>query len=49
MGNLLVNQHVGMLFVDFTAQRPSRLRLNGVASIDAGDELGFAPKLGPET
>src|ERR687895_1932458 len=25
MGNLLVNPHVGMLFVDFTAQRPSRL------------------------
>src|SRR6201991_5317650 len=32
-GNLLVNPEVGMLFVDFTAKRPSRLRLNGVASI----------------
>ncbi|MEA2656738.1 MAG: uncharacterized protein QOI23_2103, partial [Chloroflexota bacterium] len=31
MGNLRVNPHVCMLFVDFTAQRPSRLRLNGVA------------------
>jgi hypothetical protein len=28
-----------MLFVDFTAERPSRLRLNGVASIDERDEL----------
>lgn len=39
MGNLLVNPHVGMLFVDFTAERPSRLRLNGMASIDEHDEL----------
>ena len=39
MGNLLVNPQVGMLFVDFTAQRPSRLRLNGVARIDEGDNL----------
>ena len=39
MGNLLVNPQVGMLFVDFTAQRPSRLRLNGLASIDERDEL----------
>ena len=31
-GNALVNPHVGLLFIDFTAQRPSRLRLNGVAS-----------------
>ena len=38
-GNLLVNPQVGMLFVDFTAERPSRLRLNGVASIDERDEL----------
>ena len=39
MGNLAVNPHVGLLFVDFTAQRPSRLRLNGVASVDADDPL----------
>ena len=39
MGNLLVNPDVGMLFIDFTAARPSRLRLNGVASVDEGDEL----------
>src|SRR5439155_25386252 len=39
MGNLLVNPHVGMLFIDFTAKRPSRLRLNGIASIDEHDPL----------
>jgi predicted pyridoxine 5'-phosphate oxidase superfamily flavin-nucleotide-binding protein len=42
MGNLLVNPHVGMLFIDFTAERPSRLRLNGVASVDANDPLASA-------
>jgi predicted pyridoxine 5'-phosphate oxidase superfamily flavin-nucleotide-binding protein len=39
MGNALVNPHVGMLFIDFRAERPRRLRLNGVAAIDWGDEL----------
>ncbi|HEY1590241.1 MAG TPA: pyridoxamine 5'-phosphate oxidase family protein [Solirubrobacteraceae bacterium] len=39
MGNALVNPHVGILFVDFVSTRPSRLRLNGVASIDERDEL----------
>jgi uncharacterized protein len=39
IGNLIVNPQVGMLFIDFVAQRPSRLRLNGVASIDEHDEL----------
>src|SRR3954462_10431633 len=33
MGNLLVNPHVGLLFIDFTAQRPSRLRVNGRAAL----------------
>jgi uncharacterized protein len=42
MGNLLVNQNVGMLFIDFTAERPSRLRLNGVASVDERDDLADA-------
>jgi uncharacterized protein len=37
MGNALANPHVGLLFVDF--ERPSRLRLNGVASIDLDDPL----------
>jgi predicted pyridoxine 5'-phosphate oxidase superfamily flavin-nucleotide-binding protein len=32
-GNLSLNPHVGLLFIDFVAARPSRLRLNGVASI----------------
>jgi uncharacterized protein len=39
MGNALVNPHVGLLFVDFVSERPSRLRLNGEASIDEDDEL----------
>ena len=39
MGNLAVNPHVGMLFIDFLAARPSRLRLNGVASVDERDDL----------
>ncbi len=37
MGNALVNPDVGLLFIDFERQR--RLRLNGVASIDANDPL----------
>ena len=36
-GNVLVNAHVGLLFIDF--ERRSRLRLNGVASIDDADPL----------
>jgi uncharacterized protein len=39
IGNLAVNPHVGLLFVDFRARRPSRLRLNGIASIDERDPL----------
>jgi predicted pyridoxine 5'-phosphate oxidase superfamily flavin-nucleotide-binding protein len=39
MGNLVVNPQVGMLFIDFVSARPSRLRLNGVASVDEQDEL----------
>src|SRR3954465_4371372 len=39
MGNLLVNPSVGMLFIDFTAKRPSRLRPNGIASVDEDDPL----------
>jgi uncharacterized protein len=42
MGNLVVNPHVGMLFIDFTAERPSRLRLNGVARVDEDDDLAGA-------
>jgi hypothetical protein len=38
-GNVRVNPHVGLLFIDFTSVRPTRLRLNGIASIDESDEL----------
>jgi len=37
MGNLLGNQHVGMLFLNF--EKPHRLRLQGIASVDDGDPL----------
>jgi uncharacterized protein len=36
-GNVLVNPEVGLLFISFERRR--RLRLNGTASIDPGDEL----------
>lgn len=36
-GNALVNPHVGLLFLDL--ERRTRLRLNGVASIDPDDPL----------
>ena len=38
-GNLSVNPRVGLLFIDFVSARPSRLRVNGIASIDERDEL----------
>ncbi len=37
LGNVLVNPHVGMLFIDFEATK--RVRINGVASIDDADPL----------
>jgi predicted pyridoxine 5'-phosphate oxidase superfamily flavin-nucleotide-binding protein len=37
LGNLLVNPHVGLLFIDFQVAR--RLRVNGTASIDDADPL----------
>jgi predicted pyridoxine 5'-phosphate oxidase superfamily flavin-nucleotide-binding protein len=36
-GNVLVNPHVGLLFIDFEERR--RMRLNGVASVDPNDPL----------
>ncbi len=36
-GNVLANPNIGMLFVDF--ERQSRLRVNGIASIDHDDPL----------
>jgi predicted pyridoxine 5'-phosphate oxidase superfamily flavin-nucleotide-binding protein len=38
-GNIRVNPHVGLLFVDFTGDPPRRLRICGVASIDPRDPL----------
>jgi len=37
LGNISVSPHVGLLFVNF--ERPSRLRLNGVASLHLTDPL----------
>jgi predicted pyridoxine 5'-phosphate oxidase superfamily flavin-nucleotide-binding protein len=37
LGNVLVNPHVGMLFVDF--ESPQRLRVNGRASVHEDDPL----------
>jgi Predicted flavin-nucleotide-binding protein structurally related to pyridoxine 5''-phosphate oxidase len=39
MGNVLANPAVGLLFIDFESERPSRLRVNGVAAIDEDDPL----------
>ena len=37
MGNIAVTNQVGILFIDF--ERQSRLRLNGIATIDPSDRL----------
>jgi predicted pyridoxine 5'-phosphate oxidase superfamily flavin-nucleotide-binding protein len=37
MGNLLGNQHVGMLFINF--EKPHRLRLQGIAGVSDDDPL----------
>jgi hypothetical protein len=37
LGNVAANPRVGLLFVDFDGQ--TRLRLNGIASIDEADPL----------
>jgi uncharacterized protein len=39
IGNLRVNPHVGLLFVDFYGRPPRRLRLNGTASVAPDDPL----------
>ena len=36
-GNILVNPHVGLLFLDF--QNPKRIRINGTAQVRADDPL----------
>jgi uncharacterized protein len=37
LGNIAVNRHVGLLFVDF--ERPKRLRVDGEASVSSDDPL----------
>ena len=37
LGNVLVNPHVGLLFIDF--ESPKRLRVNGRATVDGNDPL----------
>jgi uncharacterized protein len=39
VGNLRVNPHVGLLFVDFCGRPPRRLRVNGVAAVEPDDPL----------
>src|SRR3954471_22570553 len=39
MGNALAHPEVGMLFIDFTGNPPTRVRVNGSASIDESDPL----------
>jgi predicted pyridoxine 5'-phosphate oxidase superfamily flavin-nucleotide-binding protein len=41
LGNVLVNPNVGMLLIDFTAQRPSRMRIEGTAKIAENDQLAW--------
>ena len=37
LGNILVNPHVGMLFIDF--EHPGRMRINGIATVHHDDPL----------
>ena len=37
LGNILINPHVGLLFIDF--QRPNRMRVHGIATLHADDPL----------
>lgn len=37
LGNILVNPHVGLLFINF--ERPNRLRVNGTATLSVDDPL----------
>jgi predicted pyridoxine 5'-phosphate oxidase superfamily flavin-nucleotide-binding protein len=38
-GNALLRPQVGLLFIDFVAERPSRLRVEGVATVELDDPL----------
>jgi predicted pyridoxine 5'-phosphate oxidase superfamily flavin-nucleotide-binding protein len=41
LGNVLVNPSVGLLLIDFLAERPSRMRIEGKATIAEHDELAW--------
>jgi predicted pyridoxine 5'-phosphate oxidase superfamily flavin-nucleotide-binding protein len=41
LGNVLVNPNVGMLLIDFCAVRPSRMRIEGRATIAENDKLAW--------
>ncbi len=41
LGNVLINPHVGMLLIDFLAEKPERMRIEGIASISERDALAW--------
>jgi len=41
LGNVLVNPNIGMLLIDFCAERPSRMRIEGTATIAEHNELAW--------
>ena len=41
LGNVLVNPQIGMLLIDFVAERPERMRIEGKATIAEHDELAW--------
>ena len=41
LGNVLINPQIGMLLIDFVAERPERMRIEGRATINEHDELAW--------
>ena len=41
LGNVLVNPQIGMLLIDFLAEKPERMRIEGTATITEHDELAW--------
>jgi predicted pyridoxine 5'-phosphate oxidase superfamily flavin-nucleotide-binding protein len=41
LGNVLVNPQIGMLLIDFLAEKPERMRIEGEATIAEHDELAW--------
>jgi predicted pyridoxine 5'-phosphate oxidase superfamily flavin-nucleotide-binding protein len=41
LGNVLINPHVGMLLIDFLAEKPERMRIEGIATITEQDTLSW--------